>query len=81
MSGVSYKKLLCCFFLAGLLAGCSNNDISDLHAEIEQIKHSQKGKVAPLPEFKPIESYAYSMKNDADPFMSWSDRAAKTVKL
>lgn len=55
---------------AGLLAlgGCSSRD-SELDAFIAATKKEPGGRVEPLPEVKPYESFAYEAQNLRSPFM------------
>lgn len=70
----------CCVALVVVLAGCSGGNMDDLQKEIADIKASSKGKVPPLPEFTPVESFAYSANQLGDPFVSWEVKAAKAVE-
>lgn len=60
--------------LAGLLAtamalvGCSNGEMADLHAFIEETKTKYSGQVEPLPRIVPYESYRYAAAERRDPF-------------
>lgn len=54
------------------LTGCASEDNLDLQEYIQKIKTSQKGRIDPLPDFKPFETYAYSAGNEKDPFVPWS---------
>jgi len=64
-----------------VLTGCSGGKMDDLQKEIADIKASSKGKVPPLPEFTPVESFAYSANNLGDPFVAWEVKAAKAVEM
>lgn len=61
-----------------LLAGCSDSGVSDLRAFVEEAKQKQ-GRVEPLPEFKPVETFAYSAHSRRDPFRAWSADAPNAV--
>jgi type IV pilus assembly protein PilP len=50
-----------------LLAGCHNNGMSDLRQFVEEAKQ-KKGRVAPLPQFKPVETFTYEDSGLRDPF-------------
>jgi len=63
-----------------LLMGCSSGSMDDLQAYVDEVKASRKGKVPPLPEFTPVESFTYSVANKGDPFVSWEAKAASAVK-
>lgn len=71
----------CCVALLLALAGCSGGNMDDLQKEIADIKASSKGKVPPLPEFTPVESFAYSADELGDPFVGWEVKAAKAQEM
>jgi type IV pilus assembly protein PilP len=50
------------------LAGCSSIDNSDLDRRLAEIKARPAKKIAPLPVFKPYETYSYSALDEQDPF-------------
>lgn len=50
------------------LAGCGGG-LDDLRAQIEQAKQRPGGRIEPLPEVTPYESYAYSMADQRSPFL------------
>ena len=54
--------------LLGLLAGCGNNDFSDLNQYILKVKSEPKGAIPPLPEIKVIESFMFNPEGLRDPF-------------
>jgi len=51
-----------------LLAGCSSAD-DELNHFIEETKHEPGGRVEPLPEIKPYETYVYADSEMRSPFM------------
>jgi len=51
-----------------LLAGCSSAD-DELNRFIEETKHEPGGRVEPLPEIKPYETYVYADSEMRSPFM------------
>ena len=55
-------------FAMGALAGCSSKD-DELDAFISSTKKEPGGRVEPLPELKPYESYAYESADMRSPFM------------
>lgn len=67
--------------LVALLAGCSGGNMDGLQQEIADIKASAKGRVEPLPEFTPVENFAYSAGELGDPFVNWEAKAAKAVEM
>src|SRR6187549_3434278 len=54
--------------LAGVLSGCSSKD-DELSQFIADTKKEPGGRVEPLPELKPYESYAYESASMRSPFM------------
>jgi len=74
------KKYLSSFVLLGLVA-CSSPDITDLTVYIEETRKAQKGRIEPLPQFKPFGLYEYNANKYRDPFITWVDssESRKTV--
>ncbi len=59
------------------LAGCAESDVEDLRAFVAQVKASKQGRVEPLPEFVPTDSFRYAAASMDDPFMSWDLKRAR----
>lgn len=57
-----------CLAAAMALSGCGA-DLGELRAKIEQAKQRPGGRIEPLPEVVPYESYDYSMANERSPFL------------
>jgi type IV pilus assembly protein PilP len=57
---------------AWMLTGCSS-DMSDLTAYIDEVKARPGGRIEPLPQIKPYETFQYSAESYRSPFMP--DRA------
>ncbi len=76
---LALRATLLLLFVFGLTA-CSGGNIDDLKSYVEEVKMSRKGRVPPLPEFIPAESYVYSVSKMGDPYVSWQDKAAKAAK-
>ncbi|MFQ5487808.1 MAG: pilus assembly protein PilP, partial [Gammaproteobacteria bacterium] len=53
-----------------LLSACSNDGLADLEKFVNEAR-MKKGKVEPLPEFKPAETYVYNVVQLRDPFETW----------
>lgn len=62
------------------ILGCSSGNNADLEAYVNEVKASSKGRITPLPEFVPTESFSYSVNNYGDPFMSWETKAVLAAK-
>ena len=57
-----------CAVLMALLAGCGNNDFSDLNKYIAEVKARPKGAIEPLPEVKVVEPFMFKPEGLRDPF-------------
>ena len=60
---------------AGVLVGCSGRD-ADLSRFIEQTKKEPGGRVEPLPEVKPYDTYVYTSGATRSPFVPGGSRGA-----
>ncbi|MEO5702634.1 MAG: pilus assembly protein PilP [Gammaproteobacteria bacterium] len=63
----------CCGILTGLLiclplAGCGGDKLDDLRSYVQEVKARPKGKIEPLPQIQPQETFAYSAATLRDPF-------------
>ena len=61
------KIILLSFFLA---VGCSESNISDLEEYVQETADKPRGRIKPLPEFKPYSAFAYSASALRSPFES-----------
>ena len=66
------RKLLYSLVWLGVV-GCSTPDITDLTVFVEETRTAQKGRIEPLPQFKPFGLYEYSASKHRDPFSKWVD--------
>lgn len=74
MAKVLYSNVLNALSIALLalfLIACGGASTSDLEAYVGQVKGQQKGRIEPLPEFKPFETFSYSASLEKDPFAAW----------
>jgi type IV pilus assembly protein PilP len=62
------KWIAGCIATVLLLAGCGDG-LDDLRGEIAKAKQRPGGRIAPLPEVLPYESYAYSKGSERSPFL------------
>ncbi len=62
-----------CFYLGLVTISACSQDVSDLQSFIAQTKSSHVGSVAPIPQFKPYESFSYSAAELRDPFVATID--------
>lgn len=53
-----------------LLGGCSEQNMGDLQNYVSDVK-ARRGKIEPLPEFKPVEQFTYKSDDMKDPFTTW----------
>jgi len=58
--------------LTGLIiAGCSGDNLSDLRSFVQAEKSKPGGRVEPIPEVKPFESFTYKVNGLKSPFQPW----------
>jgi type IV pilus assembly protein PilP len=62
-----FSGIGCCFLVLGL-AGCANDDMSDLTQYIQSVKAKPKGTIQPLPEIKIVEPFIFNPEGLRDPF-------------
>lgn len=72
MINFQINKTLYSLILLALM-GCSVSDISDLTMYVEETRNAQKGRIEPLPQFKPFGLYEYNANRYRDPFTQWVD--------
>jgi len=60
----------CLVALVLLLGGCSDQNMGDLQNYVSDVK-SKRGLIEPLPEFQPVQQFAYSTDDIKDPFTTW----------
>ncbi|MDH5408992.1 MAG: pilus assembly protein PilP [Gammaproteobacteria bacterium] len=59
-----------------ILSACSSGRYGDLDSYIEEVKASQKGRIDPLPEIKPYETFVYKPEEVRDPFVPHVEEVA-----
>jgi len=57
-----------CICLPLILTACSSDNTSDLQDYVAEIKARPKGRIKPLPEIIPYETYLYQVSHLRDPF-------------
>ncbi|MGH8742887.1 MAG: pilus assembly protein PilP [Burkholderiales bacterium] len=62
------KRKVCILFLGLALTGCGGEEFQDIKDFIKESDKNIKGRVEPLPEVKPYESFTYSAFDLPDPF-------------
>lgn len=63
-----WLSVFCATFLGISLAGCSGDKLEDLRSYVEQTKAKSGGRIEPLPEVKPFETYVYKTDGRISPF-------------
>lgn len=58
-----------------VLAGCADNN-DDLRARVAEIKSRPGGRIEPLPEVRPYETFAYGVADQRSPFEAGTPAAA-----
>jgi len=62
-------KLIVVLSCLGFIAGCSGENLGDLHQYVKEVKARQKSKIEPLPEIVEYPIYAYQDSELRDPFI------------
>ena len=57
------------------LSACSDGGMSDLENYVNSVRSRPASRIAPLPEFKTYETFAYSASNLRDPFVMFENEA------
>ena len=71
-------RLITPLALAALLGACGG-DMSDLERFIDETKQKHHGRVDPLPEFPPYQTFSYGAYDVRDPFRPQTDLATSPV--
>ncbi|MDJ0739617.1 MAG: pilus assembly protein PilP, partial [Gammaproteobacteria bacterium] len=50
------------------LLGCANQDMSDLHDYVNEVKSRPPSGIEPIPEIKQVVGFVYSANGRRDPF-------------
>jgi len=67
-------RLLVVILISSMLIACSDDRMSDLHKFVADVKAQKQGRIEPLPEFKPFETFVYKADEIRDPFTSFETR-------
>jgi len=70
-----------CLCLPVLLTGCSNDNTSDLREYVASIKARPSGRVKPLPEIIPYDTYLYQVEHLRDPFTLFVAQAETSLDI
>lgn len=68
MNKTSYIALVMTFLLSLLLTGCGG-DMDDLQAWVDEVKSRPGGRIEPLPQIKPYQTFDYSVEDMRSPFV------------
>ena len=71
-------KVITVALLGLMIAGCSGDNLSDLRSFVQAEKAKPGGRVAPIPEVKPFESFTYKVNGRKSPFQPWGLNAGAT---
>lgn len=71
--GSSLGKCLILGLSLIFIAGCASENTDDLRRYVESVKARKTASIAPLPDFKTYETYAYSSSGMRDPFQPMKD--------
>ena len=61
-----------------IIAGCSGDNLSDLRSFVQAEKAKPGGRVKPIPEVKPFESFTYRVNGRKSPFQPWGINTGAT---
>ena len=64
-------KAIAVALLGLMIAGCSGDNLSDLRSFVQAEKAKPGGRVEPIPEVKPFESFTYKANGRKSPFQPW----------
>ncbi len=81
MSSKSLKRAICLTVMAGIVTTACSGGQSDLEKWIAATKKKPGGRIQPLPEVKPYETFVYSASGMRSPFQPLGPSAATTTAL
>ncbi len=64
-----------------LLAGCSGGGMEDLEAYVAEVKSRPGGRVEPIPEIRPFETFIYQAAGRRSPFEPWRRATVSIAEL
>ena len=67
-SKFSYKAAALMIAVSFMLAGCGNDNVSDLQTYVQKVKAKKPAPIPPLPDVKTYETYVYDETTLRDPF-------------
>jgi len=66
---INTKRIAYALAVAATLAGCSD-DMDKLQAQVDEIKNRPGGRIEPLPEVRPYETFTYAASTLRSPFVA-----------
>jgi type IV pilus assembly protein PilP len=66
---INAKRIAYALAVAASLAGCSD-DMDALHAQVDEIRNRPGGRIEPLPEVRPYETFTYAASSMRSPFVA-----------
>ena len=75
MDGFNILRIVVLGAMLIVLSACSQPELHDLEQFIDETRSNQRGRVEPLPQFKPFETFQYSAVELRDPFQPWQSEA------
>jgi type IV pilus assembly protein PilP len=68
---VQWSKMAMIGLVGLMIAGCTGDNLSDLRSFVQAEKAKPGGRVEPIPEVKPFESFVYKINGRKSPFQPW----------
>jgi len=81
MLNTKLTKLGLLGFAALLLASCGSQEHADLQEYVQQVKAKKQGRIPPLPEVKPYETFTYVPDELRDPFAAFVQEVVQESPL
>jgi type IV pilus assembly protein PilP len=72
------KRIACALAVAATLGGCSD-DMDKLQAQVDEIRSRPGGRIEPLPEVRPYETFTYAAANLRSPFVAGMPASASAA--
>ena len=76
------KNIISLFLLVAttsFLSGCGGDQHGDLKEYVEQVKARQKGRIQPLPDVRPYESFSYAAGDLRNPFSPFVQESVESI--
>lgn len=79
--GRAHWSLLFLLAVSLVAGGCSTEQHSDLAAYVKKIKARKGGRIEPLPEIKPYETFVYVAEDRRDPFSPYFENVRQEAPI